>query len=65
MKRYAKYDSFTLIIESLISHHTVVVNFILRLSIMTKEINITISITYKFFKRIIFIFNKNIFSTKN
>ena len=65
IKRYAKYDSLTLIIEPLISHHTIAVDFILTLSKTTKEMNIIMLITYKFSKRIIFIFDKNIFSAEN
>ena len=64
-KRYTKYDSLTPIIESLISHHTIVADFILTLLKTTKEMNTIMSIIYKFSKRIIFIFNKNIFSAKN
>ena len=64
-KRYTKYDSLTSIIEPLISHHTIAVDFILTLSKTTKGINIIMLIIYKFSKRIIFIFDKNIFSTEN
>ena len=65
IKRYEKYDSLIFIIESLISHHTIAVDFILTLSKTTKEMNIIMLITYKFSKRIIFIFDKNIFSAEN
>ena len=65
IKRYAKYDSFIFIIESSISHYIIIVNFILTLLRIIKRINIIILIICKFFKRIIFIFNKNIFSAKD
>ena len=65
IKRYTKYDSLISIIESLISYHIIIVDFILTLSRITEEMNIIISIIYKFFKRIIFIFDKDIFSMKN
>ena len=65
IKRYIKYDLLIFIIKSLISHHIIVVDFILTLSKTIKKMNIIILIIYKFFKKIIFIFDKNIFSTKN
>ena len=65
IKRYAKYDSLTSIIESLILYYTIVVDFILTLLKTTKRMNIIMLIIYKFSKRIIFIFDKNIFSIKN
>ena len=65
IKRHAKYDSFTFIIKSPISHYTIIINFILTLSKITKKMNIIILIICKFSKKKNFFFNKNTFSTKN
>ena len=65
MKCYAKYDLLIFKIKSLILYHTIIVHFILTLLKITKKINVIILIIYKIFKRIIFIFIKDIFSAKN
>ena len=65
IKCHAKYNSLIFIIESLILYYIIIINFILTLLKMTKKINVIISIICKFFKRIIFIFDKNIFLAKD
>ena len=60
IKRYSIYKLLIFIIESLISHHTIIVDFILILFFNFNNINIIMIIIYKFFKRNIVITNKNI-----
>ena len=64
-KRYAIYESFTFIIESLIFYYIIVANFILTLFKTINNINVIIIIIYKFLKKNIIIFDKNIYFAKN
>ena len=58
--RHVSYEALQLIVEFLISFHTVITDFILRLSKTSTDLNAVITIIYKFFKKMKFIFDKEI-----
>ena len=62
MMRHASYRALQLIVELLISFHTVMTDFIFRLSKTSSDLNAVITIICKFFKKIKFIFSKEIWT---
>ena len=66
IKRHLSYDSLQSILTSLISFHTIIMNFILALSsFIAANFNILLSIICKFIKRIILILDKITWSIAN
>src|SRR5436190_22550188 len=58
--RHASYEALQLIVESLISFHTVTADFILELSKTSSDLDTVMIIICKFFKKMKFIFEKKI-----
>ena len=59
IKRHFVYDELTLIMLSTISFHTIVMNFIVKLS-FSRDMNVLLTITCKFSKKILLISNHDI-----
>lgn len=59
IKQHKSYETLQLIDSSSISFHTVTMNFILILSKIKKKFNCVMSVTCKFFKKIILIFERS------
>ena len=59
IKRHSVYDEFTSIVSSTIFFHTIVMNFIVKLS-LSRDMNVLFTITCKFFKKILLISNHDI-----
>ena len=62
MMRHVSYKALQLIIESSISFHTVMTDFILRLSKISSDLNAVITIICKFFKKMKFISDKEMWT---
>ena len=60
-KRHFVYDEFTSIVSSAIFFHTIIMNFIVKLS-LSRDMNVLLTITCKFFKKILLIPNHDIWS---
>src|SRR5436190_23988501 len=58
--RYVSYEDLQSIIESLISFHIMIIDFILKLSKISSDLDAVITIICKFFKKMKFIFSKKI-----
>ena len=54
IKRHSTYDELTSIISFAILFHTIVMNFIVRLS-LSRDMNVLLTITCKFFKKMLLI----------
>ena len=66
IKRHSFYESLQFIATSTISFHTLVINFILKLSFMnSNDMNCVMSMTNKFTKKCMILFDKTIYSAKN
>ena len=59
IKRHLAYDELTFIVSSTISFHTIVMNFIVKLS-FSRDMNVLLTITCKFSKKILLISNHDI-----
>ena len=59
IKRHSVYDEFTFIVSSTIFFHTIAMNFIVKLS-FNRDMNVLLTITCKFFKKILLISNHDI-----
>lgn len=64
-KRHRFYESLQLIISSLISHHIIIMNFIMMLFVTENDLNSLLMITCKFLKRILLFFEKMMNIVKN
>ena len=64
IKRHSIYDEFTFIISSTIFFHTIVMNFIVKLS-FNRDMNVLLTITCKFSKKILLISNHDIWIATN
>ena len=62
--KYLFYESSRFIQSSTIFFHTMTINFILVFSIIATKLNIIFIVTCKFIKKILLIFEKNTYSTK-
>ena len=58
IKKHASYDSLQFILISSISFHTIIIDFILTLSVSRDELNITMSVICKFTKRLTLVVDK-------
>jgi len=58
--RHASYEALQLIVEFLISFHIIIADFIFELSKISADLNAVITIICKFFKKMKFIFSKEI-----
>ncbi len=65
MKHHRLYESLQLIISSLISHHIIIMNFIVMLLVTKNDLNSLLMITCKFLKRILLLSEKTINTVKN
>jgi hypothetical protein len=65
IKRYKSWESLQFIHFSSISFHTIIMNFVLELSKIKKEMNCVLSITNKFTKRIMLISRKFTYTVEN
>ena len=64
-KHHRLYESLQFIISSLISHHIIIINFIMMLLITKNDLNSLLMITCKFSKRILLLSEKMINTIKN
>ena len=62
IKKHASYDSLQFILISSISFHTIIIDFILTLSVSRDELNITMSVICKFTKRLTLVVDKKTWS---
>ena len=65
IKRHFSYESFQSIITSTISFHIIIIDFIFEFSIMNDDFDCVMTITNKFIKRIMILFDKFTYTTKN
>ena len=63
IRRHKLYDSFQFILTSFVSFYTIIIDFLLALSIFKRRLNCLMSITCKYFKRILFVSSRDIFIT--
>ncbi len=64
-KHHRFYESLQLIINSLISHHIIIMNFIVTLFVTKNDLDLLLTITCKFSKRILLLSEKMINTVKN
>jgi len=64
-KHHRFYESLQLIINSLISHHIIIMNFIMMLFVTKNDLNSLLMITCKFLKRILLLSEKMMNTVKN
>ncbi len=64
-KRHRLYESLQLIISSLISHHIIIMNFIMTFFVTKNDLNSLLIITCKFSKRILLLSEKMMNTVKN